>query len=87
MRHSRGKYVEAVSDFSEALRLDPSDTCTLKLREHSSTKAREVRRTSKIVACAGRCNSWLYFSSPFICYSKVSSPVGTVRRCAGMSGL
>lgn len=43
VRHSRGKYAEAVADFTEALVLDTSDQHAHKLREHSTTKKREVR--------------------------------------------
>lgn len=43
VRHSRGKYSGSVADFTEALQLDPSDKHAQTLREHSTTKEREVR--------------------------------------------
>lgn len=46
VRYSRGKYAGSVADFTEALRLDPDDDQTIKLRKLSAAKQLEVRLTS-----------------------------------------
>lgn len=48
MRYCRGKYAEAVADFTESVLLDPSDTKAEQLRELTAAKLRQVRLTNLV---------------------------------------
>lgn len=55
VRYSRGKYAGSVADFTECVRLDPSDTKAFKLRELTAAKQRQVRLTNLVSFCGLLC--------------------------------